>query len=223
MCCLVTSSSPPTGPGPDRYVLTGPRERRPRRRTARPRCRLDGHHRPGYLGMAHPVRQRGGILAGPHRGHAESHHRPCPSLAGGGRQGIAVGGAHDHPSLVEDQDRPNPWASSRRRASPAGVPSAAVATPRRVTSPASLAVPRTAGRRRSSRSCTRHSHAPGRTRPLRAATRLAGSCLKANHGIHDDRPPHTPRPCQCPGAARSRSHDVLNAVADEPPVHRGGW
>jgi len=43
-----------------------------------------GYHHPGDLGVAHPVRQRGGIFAGPHRGHAESHHRPCLRVCGGG-------------------------------------------------------------------------------------------------------------------------------------------
>src|SRR5438270_4772264 len=39
-----------------------------------------GHHYPGHLRVAHPVRQRRGVFAGPHGGHAETHHRPCLSV-----------------------------------------------------------------------------------------------------------------------------------------------
>jgi MerR, DNA binding len=49
--------------------------------------------------VAHPVHQRAGILAGPHRGHAEPHHGSDLSVGARGRQGVAVGGSHDHPGL----------------------------------------------------------------------------------------------------------------------------
>jgi hypothetical protein len=49
-----------------------------------------GHYHPGHLGMAHPVHQRRGILAGPHGGHAEPHHRPCLLLCRGGLQAVTV-------------------------------------------------------------------------------------------------------------------------------------
>src|SRR5260370_7379246 len=99
--------------------------------------------------MAHPVGQRRGILAGPHRRHAEPHYRPHLSLCRGGLQVVPVGGTHDHPRRVEDQDRTEPLGVqqaqrlTRRGALPGRAPAAAgehsphlaPAPPPRVTTP----------------------------------------------------------------------------------------
>ena len=58
--------------------------------------------------MAHPVRQRRGVLTGPDRGYAEPHDVRHLGLAGGSLQAVPVGGPHDYFGLVEDQHRPEP-------------------------------------------------------------------------------------------------------------------
>src|SRR5215472_10255967 len=92
------------------------------------------------------------------------------------------------PAWLSTRTGPNPWASSSRSASAAGVRSLAVATPRRVNIPASLAVPSN-GRSAASQSVLPgivvHRAEPGLFEPPRGPRAHVSKRVVA---VHDHRP-----------------------------------